>query len=151
MISASTLPCYSALSPRILTTNHLITFLTLHSHYPFLQPINTYYSLIGVIYVFRVCALFCLRIASPLLYQYYPMCYPSLVIVCSSSLPRIPHRIVRTARRNQTQTRDIHSRLFRRWVQSQRNQIQKPNTRQRIVVWKWVVIIKLSRYIQGQG
>ena len=72
MISASTLSCNSTLSSRILTTNRLITFLTLHSRYPVLQPINTYYSLIGAVYVFRVCALFCPRIASPLLYQYYP-------------------------------------------------------------------------------
>ena len=71
MISASTLSCYSALSSRILTTNRLITFLTLHSRYPVLQPINTYYSLIGAVYVFRVCALFCPRIASPLLYRDY--------------------------------------------------------------------------------
>ena len=41
----------------------------LHSRYPVLQPINTYYSLIGAVYVFRVCALFCPRIASPLLYR----------------------------------------------------------------------------------
>ena len=52
MISASTLSCYSALSCRILITNCLITFLTLHSRYPVLQPINTYYSLIGAVYVF---------------------------------------------------------------------------------------------------
>ena len=72
MISASTLSCYSALSSRILITNRLVTFLTLHSRYPVLQPINTYYSLIGAVYVFRVCALFCPRIASPLLVRYYP-------------------------------------------------------------------------------
>ena len=41
MISASTLSCYSALSSRILITNHLITFLMLHSRYPVLQSINT--------------------------------------------------------------------------------------------------------------
>ena len=52
MISVSKLSCYSAISSRILITNHLITFLTLHSHYPVLQPINTYYSLIGAVYVF---------------------------------------------------------------------------------------------------
>ena len=52
MISASTLFCYSALSSHILTTKRLITFLTLHSRYPVLQPINTYYSLIGAVYVF---------------------------------------------------------------------------------------------------
>ena len=51
MISASTLSCYSALSSRILITNRLITFLTLHSRYPVLQPINTYHSLIGAVYV----------------------------------------------------------------------------------------------------
>ena len=62
MISASTLSCYSALSSRILTTNHLFTFLTLHSRYPVLQSVNTYYSLIGAVYVFRLCALFCLHI-----------------------------------------------------------------------------------------
>ena len=56
MISASMLSCYSALSSRILITNHLVTFLTLHSRSPVLQPINTYYSLIGAVYVFRVCA-----------------------------------------------------------------------------------------------
>ena len=72
MISASTLSCYSALSSRILITNRLITFLTLHSRYPVLQPINTHYSLIGAVYVFRACALFCLRIVSPLLVRYYP-------------------------------------------------------------------------------
>ena len=72
MISASTLSCYSTLSAHILTTNRLITFLTLHSRYPVLQSINTYYSLIGAIYVFRLCALFCPPIASPLLYWYYP-------------------------------------------------------------------------------
>ena len=65
MISISTLSCYSALSSRILTTNHLITFLTLHSRYPVLQSINTFYSLIGAVYVFRLCALFCPRISSP--------------------------------------------------------------------------------------
>ena len=52
MISVSTPSCYSALSSRILTSDHLITFLTLHSRYPVLQPINTYYSLIGAVYVF---------------------------------------------------------------------------------------------------
>ena len=83
MISASTLSCYSALSSRILITNRLITFLMLRSRYPVLQPINTYYSLIGANYAFRVCALFCPRIASPL-YRYIVitfMCFPSLVIV----------------------------------------------------------------------
>ena len=79
MISASTLSCYSALSSRILTTNHLITFLTLHSRYPVLQPINTYYSLIGAVYVFRVCALFCPH--HPCYIGITLMCYPSLVIV----------------------------------------------------------------------
>ena len=58
MISVSTLSCYSALSSCILTTNNLITFLTLHSRYPGLQSISTYYSLIGAVYVFRLCALF---------------------------------------------------------------------------------------------
>ena len=68
MISVSTLSCYSALSSHILTTNHLITFLTLHSRSPVLLPINTYYSLIKAVYVFRLYALFCPRIASPLYY-----------------------------------------------------------------------------------
>ena len=72
MISASTLSCYSTLSSRILISNRLVTFLTLRSRYPVLQPINTYYSLIGAVYVFSVCALFCARIASPLLNRYYP-------------------------------------------------------------------------------
>ena len=72
MISASTLSCYSALSSHILITNSLITFLTLHSCYPVLQPINTFYSLIGAVYVFRVCVLFCPRFTSPLLNRYYP-------------------------------------------------------------------------------
>ena len=65
MISATMLSYYSTLSSRILTTNHLITFLTLHSRCPVLQSINTYYSLIRAIYVFRLCALFCLCISSP--------------------------------------------------------------------------------------
>ena len=76
MISVSTLSCYSALSSRNLTTNHLIIFLSLHSHYPVLQSINTYYSLIGAVYVFRLCVLFCPRIASPLLYRYYLHVFP---------------------------------------------------------------------------
>ena len=74
MISASTLSCYSALSSHILMTNHLITFLTLHSRYPVLQPINTYYSLIGAVYVFRVCALFCPRIDVTLVISVLPSC-----------------------------------------------------------------------------
>ena len=91
MISASTLSCYSALSSHILTTNHLITFLTLH--YPVLQPINTYYSLIGAIYVFRVCALFCLCIASPLLYRYYPHVLSiSRNCLAPPHFPESPHR-----------------------------------------------------------
>ena len=65
MISVSTLSCYSTLSSRILTTNNLITFLTLHSHYPVLQSINAYYSLIGAVYAFRLCALCSPRISSP--------------------------------------------------------------------------------------
>ena len=76
MISASTLSCYSALSSRILTTNRLMTFLTLHSRYPVLQPINTYYSLIGAVYVFRVCALFSPSISSPPLSPYYLHVFP---------------------------------------------------------------------------
>ena len=63
MISAPTLSCYYTLSSRILITNLLVTFLMLHSRHPVLQPINTYYSLIGAVYVF---------IASPLLVWYYP-------------------------------------------------------------------------------
>ena len=86
MISASTLSCYSALSSRILITNRLITFLTLHSRYPALQPINTYYSLIGAVYVFRACVLFCPCIASPLLVRYYPHV---LSISCNCLAP--PH------------------------------------------------------------
>ena len=86
MIFASTLPYYSALSSRILITNHLVTFLMLHSRYPVLQPMNTYYSLIGAVYVFRVCALFCPRIASPLLNRYYPHV---LSISCNCLAP--PH------------------------------------------------------------
>ena len=86
MISASTLFCYSALSSRILITNRLVTFLTLHYRYPVLQPINTYYSLIGAVYVFRACALFSPRIASPLLVRYYPHV---LSISCDCSAP--PH------------------------------------------------------------
>ena len=89
MISSSTLSCYSALSSRILTTNHLITFLTLHSRYPVLQPINTYYSLIGAIYV-----LFCPRITSPLLYRYYP----HLLSISRNCLapPQFPESLHRT-------------------------------------------------------
>ena len=93
MISASTLYCYSALSFRILTTNHLITLLTLHSRYPVLQPINTYYSLIGAVYVFRLCALFCPRFASPLLYQYYlHVLSISRNCLAPPHFPESPHR-----------------------------------------------------------
>ena len=93
MISASTLSCYSTLSSCILTTNCLITFLTLHSRYPVLQPINTYYSLIGAVYVFRVCALFCPRIASPLLYRYYPHVLSiSRNCLAPPHFPESPHR-----------------------------------------------------------
>ena len=49
---------------------------------------------------------------------------------------------VRTTRRNQTQTRDIQScsRLFRRVVSKAREiRYTQPNSRQRIVVRKWVV------------
>ena len=81
MISASTLSCYSALSSHILVTNRLVTFLTLHSRYPALQPINTYYSLIKAVYVFRVCVLFCPCIASPLLYRDYLHVFPILISV----------------------------------------------------------------------
>ena len=93
MISASTLFCYSALSSRILITNHLITFLTLHSRYPVLQSINTYYSLIRAVYVFRVCALFCPRIASPSLYRYYPNVLSiSRYCLAPPHFPESPHR-----------------------------------------------------------
>ena len=93
MSSASTLSCYSALSSRILITNRLITFLTLHSRYPVLQPINTYYSLIGAVYVFRVCALFCPRITSPLLYRDYLHVFPiSCNCLAPPHFPESPHR-----------------------------------------------------------
>ena len=93
MISVATLSCYSALSSPILTTNHLITFLMLHSCYPILQPINTYYSLIGAIYVFRVCALFCPHIASPLLYCDYPHVLSiSRNCFAPPHFPESPHR-----------------------------------------------------------
>ena len=39
-----------------LTTNKLITFFMLRCHYPVLQSINTYYSLIGAVYLYRHCA-----------------------------------------------------------------------------------------------
>ena len=74
MISASMLSCYSALSSRILITNHLAEFspsCSLNYH--------TYCSFIGAVYVFRACALS--RISSPLLVGIILMCYPSLVIV----------------------------------------------------------------------
>ena len=86
MISASTQSCYSTLSSRILITNHLITFLTLHSRYSVLQSINTYYSLIRAVYVFTICALFCPCIASPLLYRNYLHVFP---ISCDCLAP--PH------------------------------------------------------------
>ena len=93
MISVSTLSCYSALSSRILTTNHLITFLTLHSRYPVLQSINTYYSLIGAVYVFRLCALFSPRISSPSLYRYYLHVFPiSRNCLAPPHFPESPHR-----------------------------------------------------------
>ena len=86
-------PVTSALSSRILITNRLITFLTLHSRYPVLQPINTYYSLIGAVYVFRVCALFCPRIASSLLYWYYPHVLSiSRNCFAPPHFPESPHR-----------------------------------------------------------
>ena len=94
MISASMLSCYSALSSRILITNRLITFLMLHSRYPVLQPINTYYSLIGAVYVFRVCALFCPRITSPLLYRDYLHVFPiSCNCLAPPHFPESLHRI----------------------------------------------------------
>ena len=93
MISTSTLSCYSTLGSHILTTNHLITILRLHSRYPVLQPINAYYSLIGAVYVFRVCALFCPRIASPLLYRYYPHVLSiSHNCLAPPHFPEAPHR-----------------------------------------------------------
>ena len=94
MISVSTLSCYSALSSRILTTNHLITFLTLHSRYPVLQSINTYYSLIGAVYVFRLCALFSPRISSPSLSPYYLHVFPiSRNCLAPPHFPESPHRV----------------------------------------------------------
>ena len=93
MISVSTLSCYSALSSRILITNHLITFLTLHSRYPVLQSINTYYSLIGAVYVFRLCALFSPRISSPSLSRYYLHVFPiSRNCLAPPHFPESPHR-----------------------------------------------------------
>ena len=92
MISASTLSCYSALSSHM-TTNHFITFLTLHSRYPVLQPINTYYSLIRAVYVFRACALFCPCITSPLLYRDYPHVFSiSRNCLASPHCPESLHR-----------------------------------------------------------
>ena len=74
-------------------TNHLISFLTLHSRYPVLQSINTYYSLIGAVYVFKLCALFSLRILSPWLYQYYLHVFPiSRNCLDPPHLPESPHR-----------------------------------------------------------
>ena len=93
MISASMLSCYSALSSRILTTNHLITFLTLHSCYPVLQSINTYHSLIGAVYVFRLCALFSPHISSPSLSLYYIHVFPiSCNCLAPPHFPESPHR-----------------------------------------------------------
>ena len=93
MISASTLSCYSAFSSRILTTNHLITFLTLLPRYPVLQPINTYYSLIGAVYVFGLCALFSPRISSPSLSLYYLHVFPiSRNCLAPPQFPESPHR-----------------------------------------------------------
>ena len=93
MISVSMLSCYSTLSSRILTTNHLITFLTLHSRYPVLQSINTYYSLIGAIYVFRLCALFSQSISSTPLSRYYLHVFPiSLNCLAPPHFPKSPHR-----------------------------------------------------------
>ena len=93
MVSVSMLSCYSSLSSRILTTNHLITFLTLHSRHPVLQPINTYYSLIGAVYVFRLCALFSPRISSPSLSGYYLHVFPiSRNCLAPPHFPESPHR-----------------------------------------------------------
>ena len=90
IISVSTLSCYSALSSRILTTNHLIAFLMLHSRYPVLQSINTYYSLIGAVYVFRLCALFSPRISSP---PYYLHVFPiSRNCLAPPHFPESQHR-----------------------------------------------------------
>ena len=92
MISVSTLSCYSALSSRILTSNHLITFLTLHSCYAVLLSINTYYSLIGAVYVFRLRALFS-HISSPSLYRYYLHVFPiSHNCLAPAHFPESPHR-----------------------------------------------------------
>ena len=92
MISVSTLSCYPALSSHILTTNHLITFLTLHCRCPVLQSINTYYSLIGALYVFRLCALFSPRISSPSLSRYYLHVFPiSRNCLAPPHFPESPH------------------------------------------------------------
>ena len=76
-----------------LTTNRLITFLTLHFRYPVIQSISTYYSLIGAVYVFRVCALFSPRISSPSLYRYYLHVFPiSRNCLAPPHSPESPHR-----------------------------------------------------------
>ena len=94
MISVSTLPCYSALSSCILTTNHLSTFLMLHSHYSVLQYINTYYSLVGAIYVFRLCALFSPHISSTPLSRYYLHVFPiSCNFLAPPHFPESLHRV----------------------------------------------------------
>ena len=58
MISVSTLSCYSTLSSRIPDYYYLITFFVLHFNYPALQPINTYHSLIGAVFLYRHCVWF---------------------------------------------------------------------------------------------
>ena len=93
MISASTLSCYSTHSSHIPTMNHLITFLMLLSRYPVLQSINTYYSLIRAVYVFRLCALFSPRISSPSLYWYDLHVFPiSRNCLAPPHSPEFPHR-----------------------------------------------------------
>ena len=76
MNSISALSCYwPALAVVSLITNKLITFFMLRSHYPVLQSIPTYYSLIGAVYVYRRCL--CKSsppIASPLVIVESPSC-----------------------------------------------------------------------------
>ena len=51
------------------------------------------------------------------------------------------------------QTREIssHSRLFKRVSSKPGKSDTQPNTWRRVVVRKWVGIINLAKYIQGQG
>ena len=96
MTSASTLSCYSALSVRILITNRLITFLMLRSRYPVVQPINL--LLLNRSHLctpmFRVCALLCPHIASPLLYRDCLRVFPiSCNCLAPPHFPESPHRM----------------------------------------------------------